>query len=182
MGLEWAPSLCLYSLADNFCLAVIKHRRFMLISEMIKATSDLLSELRLSNHCRVSDADSQHQTQCTALTKLRLERYLTSQGLFSSIQDPSQIQLSPIELMKRLLDATIVDANTQPSEYTIASNEAQTASLNYDCLHENCSVELKLKAKLDVIMENRQLAANKQIMDEIREHARECCFYGLAMP
>lgn len=144
-----------------------------LIAQMLDAAHAVLNEMRISNHCELIDAPTRTQMQCTALNKLRLERYLTAHKMMPAVQNASEILLSPLEVLQKLLEATIVDVDISSSNSNPVSHHEFIGFLQYDRLHEDCTVGLKLKAKLDHIMETRLLGAEREMMDKIREHAGE---------
>ncbi|KAH7392623.1 hypothetical protein BKA66DRAFT_567951 [Pyrenochaeta sp. MPI-SDFR-AT-0127] len=150
---------------------VIKMRRSRLIAQMLDATYNVLGEMRVSNHCRLVNTPTRSQTQCTALNKLRLERYLTAHKMLPPLQHASEMRSSPMEVLQKLLDATIIDANEPYLDVKPVAQQDLAGFLQYDQLHEDCTVGTILKARLDHIMETRLLGAEKDMMNKIREHA-----------
>lgn len=141
---------------------------------MLDVTYTLLDDMRTTNHCTLSDAAGRSQTQCTALNKLRLERYLTMHGVLPAIQHATEIKIAVVELMQCLRDATMVNiADTQPTPHEThgISNVQLLYALSYDELHHECSVTDRLGEKIDQVIANRVYVADEEMMDDIRWNA-----------
>ncbi len=133
---------------------------------MLRVIYALLDEMRIKNHCQLQDASERSQTQCTALKKLRLERYLTKHDVLPQIQDASTMQSSPAELLRTLINST-AEVSVTPS---IPEGETSDYACfkQYDELHDNCQVSVALKEKLeyelDKVMEEKVLGERTKSM------------------
>ncbi|CAO2651057.1 Nn.00g093540.m01.CDS01 [Neocucurbitaria sp. VM-36] len=153
-------------------LHIIKRLRCKLIDQMFQTMSGLLDEMRVSNHCQLRGASSHIQAQCTAVNKLRFERSLTVQGLMAAPLNASDVRISPLEIMQRLLDATIVNVMALSLRTNPSLGEANVGEmLRYEDMHEDCGVGMELKTRLDYVMKHRPLAADRVMINEIRRHA-----------
>lgn len=143
---------------------------------MLQVVSQLLRQLRISNHCAAPACTPRDANMCTALKKLRLERYLSAHGIMDAMRQPSRLKLSPNSLLRILTEATTATPIATTRGYQDEANtsgygEESNLYAHHDDMHKNCGLAHLLRARIENAVNQVGLAADAQTMSEIRFNA-----------